>query len=701
MASIIYAAFVVKSQVMFCLAFTLHCLLAAATVADVSEWPDRAYSGQWSCELSGTVTIALNDRIVLEDQTSRVKIYAYWIEDVPEAGSIVNVKCTAIIDDAKRNVLCARKIVVTGKTDPPQPVDTTISRIMRGEHDLAPIRVRGMVVDVTPDDIEPNNSFIHLSDGREIIAVAVTRSSKPERLVGAEIEVTGYCDPEIGCWRQFQGRGLLLLPGSTIVRVVTPPPKDPFSAPPLFAVAKIGIHNLAALGRRSVTGRVLATWHGDSVLLSAATRGRWNTFQATLAKGQALPRCGDIVQVVGFPRTDLFTITLDNALCRPSKDLDSVPTPADSEPKELSADKLMSNNSGLSQVQALYHGQTIRIRGRVRSVPSDDFIENRMQMQSGEYIVPVDVSSCPKAVEGISRDCEVEVTGVCMLVADPWRADVPVPRVRGFNVIVRDAGDIKVLSRPPWWTPARLLVVICALILAIVAFFVWNWLLRRVVARRSRELLKSEIRKAESDLRIGERTALAAEIHDAISQTLTGVSFQIDAAVDTIDTDLPAAKRFLDIARQTLLSCREELRRCLWDLRSNALEESDFEEALRRAIRPGIGKARATVHFDVRRSQMSDSTAHAILCIVRELCVNAVRHGEASSIQIEGGMENGSIRFTVDDNGHGFDPAASPGPSEGHFGLQGIRERVSHLGGSIAIKSGEGKGTRIMVEVRK
>ena len=686
---------------MLCTALTaLHCLLAAATVADVSSWPDKAYSGQWSCELSGTVTIALKDRIVLEDQTGRVKIWMYWIKDVPEAGSIARVECSAIIDDAKRNVLCARRISATGRTEPPQPVDTTISRIMRGEHDLAPIRVRGMVVDVTPDDIEPNNSFIHLSDGREIIAVAAARSSRPERLVGAEIEVTGHCDPEIGCWRQFQGRGLLSLPGFNPVKVVTPPPEDPFSAPPLFAVAKIGIHNLTALGRRSVTGRVLATWHGDSVLLSAAARGRWNTFQAVLAKGQALPRCGDVVQVVGFPHTDLFTITLDNALCRPSKDPDSVPMPDDSEPEEVSADRLMASRSGLSQVQALYHGRTIRIRGRARSVPSDDFNENRLQMQSGEYIVPVDVSSCHRAVEGISRDCEIEVTGVCMLVADPWRANVPVPRVRGFAVIVRDADDIKVLSRPTWWTPTRLLIVICALLLAVVAFFVWNRLLRRLVARRSRELLESEIRKAESDLRIGERTALAAEIHDAISQTLTGVSFQIDAAAGTIETDLPAAKHFIAVARQTLLSCREELRRCLWDLRSNALEESDFEEALRRAIRPSVGATKVSVDFDVRRSKMSDSTAHSILCIVRELCVNAARHGGAENIKVDGTEDDGNIRFSVVDDGCGFDPAKCPGPAGGHFGLQGVRERVARLSGSLAIDSAPGKGAKVSVSLK-
>ena len=98
-------------------------------------------------------------------------------------------------------------------------------------------------------------------------------------------------------------------------------------------------------------------------------------------------------------------------------------------------------------------------------------------------------------------------------------------------------------------------------LLAVLAIVVWNWSLRRLVARRSRQLLDSQIKKAESDMRFKERTRLAAELHDAISQMLTGVSLQIDSAADTIRTDLPAAERFLAIARQTLLSCREELHR--------------------------------------------------------------------------------------------------------------------------------------------
>lgn len=211
--------------------------------------------------------------------------------------------------------------------------------------------------------------------------------------------------------------------------------------------------------------------------------------------------------------------------------------------------------------------------------------------------------------------------------------------------------------------------------------------------------MKAEIGKVASELRVDERTRLAAEIHDAVSQTITGVSFQIDAVERTFSTDRDAAAKFLAIARRALQSCREDLRRCLWDLRSNTLAEADFADAVRRTVRPWSDNAKVTVRFAVPRAKLSDSTAHAVLSIVRELVVNAVRHGRARHVWIAGEHREGRIRFSVRDDGCGFDPAACPGPKEGHFGLQGVKERAIRAGGSVKIESAADAGTKITVEM--
>ena len=51
------------------------------------------------------------------------------------------------------------------------------------------------------------------------------------------------------------------------------------------------------------------------------------------------------------------------------------------------------------------------------------------------------------------------------------------------------------------------------------------------------------------------------------------------------------------------------------------------------------------------------------------------------------------------DDGRGFDPAVRPGPAEGHFGLEGVRERVRKLGGSFRIESSPGAGAAAFVEL--
>ena len=265
------------------------------------------------------------------------------------------------------------------------------------------------------------------------------------------------------------------------------------------------------------------------------------------------------------------------------------------------------------------------------------------------------------------------------------------------QLAVRGADDVKILSRPPWWTPAKLLVVIGSLAASLVLIIIWNRVLNRAVERRSRQLARARTARDRAEFRIGECTRLATEIHDALSQTLTGVSFQIDAAEQARQKNPSQIKQFLDTARQTLLSCRKELRNCLWDLRSNALEEPDATLAIRRTVEPHVGDAELSVDFAVMRSAMDDSTFHAVLSIVRELAVNASLHGAASRISIRGRLEGDFISIEVSDDGRGFDPVRRPGISAGHFGLLGVSERAESFGGEMSIDSAPGRGTKIRV----
>ena len=101
------------------------------------------------------------------------------------------------------------------------------------------------------------------------------------------------------------------------------------------------------------------------------------------------------------------------------------------------------------------------------------------------------------------------------------------------------------------------------------------------------------------------------------------------------------------------------------------------------------------------RDDVADRSVHAALSITRELVANAIHHGYAKSIAIAGALDNGMLRFSVSDDGSGFDTERVAGSRDGHFGLTGIRERVHKLNGTFRIDSTPGRGTKASVALPK
>ena len=119
----------------------------------------------------------------------------------------------------------------------------------------------------------------------------------------------------------------------------------------------------------------------------------------------------------------------------------------------------------------------------------------------------------------------------------------------------------------------------------------------------------------------------------------------------------------------------------------------------RQTLEPYSDDAAISIRFFIPREILSDSTTHTILRIIRELVVNAIRHGHADKVKVAGTLENGKLLFSVSDNGCGFDTESVPGLTEGHFGLQGIRERVDGLDGNFEIESKAGQGSKATVSI--
>ena len=122
--------------------------------------------------------------------------------------------------------------------------------------------------------------------------------------------------------------------------------------------------------------------------------------------------------------------------------------------------------------------------------------------------------------------------------------------------------------------------------------------------------------------------------------------------------------------------------------------------AIRTALQPHLKGVSLEVDFGMSRRNLTDNSAHEILKLVRELVLNAIRHGGATAVRVSGEPVGNELRVAVTDNGRGFDPAAAPGVTDGHFGLQGVRERLRAFKGQLTIESAPGRGATARAVLR-
>ena len=584
-------------------------------------------------------------------------------------------------------------IETISRSTPEQIADVSIKDVLSGRYPFRPVRVKGTVRDTFADEIDHKYRHVILSDDSESIGLSILSDKNTEpltHLLGADIRATGCYTPLFSGFRKLS-RCEIDLRSTNDIEILKPPPADRFSAPSIDTIRLEETASILKLGRHIAKGVVIAVWQrGDF----AVRTDNGSIVNVRLAEGSP-PSYGDRVEVVGLPDTDLYRINLRRAIWRKTP-WASRYTPEKATP--TNAEMLFTDGKGHNELKPDFHGQAISLQGRVFGSSSDIMDNGMVRLLCNGFSVTIDSSASPSAIAALQPGCKARISGTYIVKTDSWHPNEPLPRIQEVILVVRNASDVEILEPPPWWTPQRFAILISALFATLMAFLLWNVLLRRLAEKRGRELMQSKLSQVESQLKVQERTRIAVELHDTIAQNLTGVSLEIDSAEQLATKNPEGMMKHLGMAARTLQSCRNELRNCLWDLRSRALEEANLNEAIRRAIAPQISNVELSIRFNVERKHLTDDTAHVLMRIIRELVLNAVRHGEASSVKIAGSLENGdTLLFSVSDNGCGFDPQTRPGVAQGHFGLQGVRERVNQFDGEMNIESAPGKGSRISI----
>jgi PAS domain S-box-containing protein len=195
-----------------------------------------------------------------------------------------------------------------------------------------------------------------------------------------------------------------------------------------------------------------------------------------------------------------------------------------------------------------------------------------------------------------------------------------------------------------------------------------------------------------------ERRAIAAALHDHVSQSLALARMQLALARQSASESKLADD--LDDISDTLLNTFEDTQQLMLELSSPAMHEFGLSAAISEWLEGQIEnrhslKTEVIDNIPENRRKTLDSNVRTILFRnVRELIVNVIKHARANKVSVRLEDRNTSIRIIVEDDGIGFEPRAmmNTGSKIGGFGLFSIEELMADLGGNLKIVSEPGKG---------
>ncbi|MGE7390593.1 GAF domain-containing sensor histidine kinase [Streptomyces sp. NPDC004126] len=206
---------------------------------------------------------------------------------------------------------------------------------------------------------------------------------------------------------------------------------------------------------------------------------------------------------------------------------------------------------------------------------------------------------------------------------------------------------------------------------------------------RSRELTIAE-----------ERSRLAHELHDAVSQKLFSLRLTAQAAAALVDRDPARAKGELQQVAALAAEAADELRAAVTELRPAALDEDGLVHTLRDHVRvlDRAHTARVTFTCDGVRA-LPAAQEEALLRVAQEALHNALRHSGADRVEVTlARTPAGGAVLRVRDWGRGFSPSTVRQAGR-HLGLVSMRDRASGTGGRLEVRSEPGEGTTIEMEV--
>jgi signal transduction histidine kinase len=200
-----------------------------------------------------------------------------------------------------------------------------------------------------------------------------------------------------------------------------------------------------------------------------------------------------------------------------------------------------------------------------------------------------------------------------------------------------------------------------------------------------------------------ERKRLARDLHDQTGQRLTALAMGLSTVSELLDKNPALARQRLEELETMSVGAIDDLRQFVSDLRPALLDDLGLVAALRQMAKQTEERSSVAIEYNVtgHRRRLVSEIETVLYRIAQEALNNTVRHAHATHSVIDLNFCDNSVVLTIEDNGRGFEAISvlKPQAQVRAWGLLGMQERVSLVGGTFRIDSAPGRGARLVAEI--
>jgi signal transduction histidine kinase len=221
----------------------------------------------------------------------------------------------------------------------------------------------------------------------------------------------------------------------------------------------------------------------------------------------------------------------------------------------------------------------------------------------------------------------------------------------------------------------------------------------RLKEAQQREALRGEMLRQIVSAQEAERKRIALELHDETGQALTAIGLGLRGVATTLRQDIDKASLHLRQLEGLVTQSLDELGRLISDLRPSHLDDLGLAATLRWYTKDIQYRTSLIVNFEILgdKKPLLSEVKTTLFRIAQEALTNVIKHADAKSIHLLLIYGETTVGIKIEDDGLGFDSHKLAAIHHPHYGITGMKERASLLGGYFSIESSPGSGTIVEV----